>query len=156
MLYFTPEEKVRLHYLTRSFIENFDSALHNFQSHECENCSKEHVQIDLIIGDFTPLIMSKIKYFLNLFFCGSHISCSYETPRACATCNNHHLSLLLRPIRRRKHKPRIKPLEKKLVKDRSTKKSPRKIGRNDLCPCNSGKKYKKCCLKFSLKDLESS
>ena len=20
-----------------------------------------------------------------------------------------------------------------------------KIGRNDLCPCNSGKKYKKCC-----------
>src|ERR1700760_4938264 len=21
-----------------------------------------------------------------------------------------------------------------------------KIGRNDLCPCNSGKKYKKCCL----------
>jgi uncharacterized protein YecA (UPF0149 family) len=22
-----------------------------------------------------------------------------------------------------------------------------KIGRNDLCPCNSGKKYKRCCLK---------
>ena len=22
-----------------------------------------------------------------------------------------------------------------------------KIGRNDLCPCNSGKKYKKCCLR---------
>ena len=22
-----------------------------------------------------------------------------------------------------------------------------KIGRNDLCPCNSGKKYKNCCLK---------
>jgi len=21
-----------------------------------------------------------------------------------------------------------------------------KIGRNDLCPCRSGKKYKKCCL----------
>ena len=21
-----------------------------------------------------------------------------------------------------------------------------KIGRNDLCPCNSGKKYKKCCM----------
>ncbi len=21
-----------------------------------------------------------------------------------------------------------------------------KIGRNQLCPCNSGKKYKKCCL----------
>ena len=22
-----------------------------------------------------------------------------------------------------------------------------KIGRNDLCPCGSGKKYKKCCLR---------
>ena len=22
-----------------------------------------------------------------------------------------------------------------------------KIGRNELCPCESGKKYKKCCLK---------
>lgn len=25
--------------------------------------------------------------------------------------------------------------------------SDRKIGRNDPCPCGSGKKYKKCCLK---------
>jgi len=24
--------------------------------------------------------------------------------------------------------------------------SPKKIGRNEPCPCNSGKKYKKCCL----------
>ncbi len=24
---------------------------------------------------------------------------------------------------------------------------PQKIGRNDLCPCGSGKKFKKCCLK---------
>jgi len=24
-------------------------------------------------------------------------------------------------------------------------KLPRKIGRNDLCPCGSGKKFKKCC-----------
>jgi hypothetical protein len=23
---------------------------------------------------------------------------------------------------------------------------PEKVGRNDLCPCGSGKKYKKCCL----------
>ncbi|MCY7731099.1 SEC-C domain-containing protein [Aerococcus urinaeequi] len=25
-------------------------------------------------------------------------------------------------------------------------KTRRKIGRNDPCPCGSGKKYKKCCL----------
>ncbi|KCZ52265.1 SEC-C metal-binding domain-containing protein [Hyphomonas pacifica] len=28
------------------------------------------------------------------------------------------------------------------------KKTRRKIGRNDLCPCGSGKKYKKCCLRL--------
>jgi peptide deformylase len=25
---------------------------------------------------------------------------------------------------------------------------PKKINRNDMCPCNSGKKYKQCCLKY--------
>jgi uncharacterized protein YecA (UPF0149 family) len=32
--------------------------------------------------------------------------------------------------------------------DRSTNHKPRetKVGRNDPCPCGSGKKYKKCCL----------
>ena len=24
----------------------------------------------------------------------------------------------------------------------------KKIGRNELCPCGSGKKYKKCCIKI--------
>ncbi len=34
------------------------------------------------------------------------------------------------------------PVNKKNVVDFTTRK---KIGRNDLCPCGSGKKYKKCC-----------
>ena len=25
----------------------------------------------------------------------------------------------------------------------------KKVGRNDPCPCSSGKKYKKCCARFS-------
>lgn len=28
-----------------------------------------------------------------------------------------------------------------------------KIGRNDLCPCGSGKKFKKCCMGKSVSDL---
>jgi len=31
-------------------------------------------------------------------------------------------------------------------KETTTKKTKMKIGRNDPCPCGSGKKYKKCCL----------
>jgi preprotein translocase subunit SecA len=40
-------------------------------------------------------------------------------------------------------KPKLKPLpaERFLVSGKS-----KKIGRNDPCPCGSGKKYKKCCL----------
>ena len=30
-----------------------------------------------------------------------------------------------------------------------------KIGRNDLCPCGSGRKYKKCCMYKKSNDLQS-
>lgn len=32
----------------------------------------------------------------------------------------------------------------------------RKIGRNELCPCGSGKKYKKCCLEKDMKITEKN
>ena len=28
-----------------------------------------------------------------------------------------------------------------------------KIGRNDLCPCGSGQKYKKCCMQLNTSEL---
>ena len=31
----------------------------------------------------------------------------------------------------------------------------RKVGRDDLCPCDSGKKYKMCCLKIDIAIVES-
>lgn len=36
-----------------------------------------------------------------------------------------------------------KSLEAKILSNKNTRK---KVGRNDLCPCGSGKKYKHCCL----------
>jgi uncharacterized protein len=33
----------------------------------------------------------------------------------------------------------------KMIADSERKQSPGPVGRNDLCPCGSGKKYKKCC-----------
>lgn len=39
-------------------------------------------------------------------------------------------------------KPNLKPLPDKPFEFRSSA----KVGRNDPCPCGSGKKYKKCCL----------
>ena len=39
-------------------------------------------------------------------------------------------------------KPNLKPLP-----DKAFEMNEEKVGRNDPCPCGSGKKYKKCCLK---------
>ena len=35
----------------------------------------------------------------------------------------------------------VPPTEKQMAR------TPPRIGRNDLCPCGSGKKFKKCCLR---------
>ena len=37
------------------------------------------------------------------------------------------------------------PREKKPTKSKPATRTGSKIGPNDLCPCGSGKKYKKCC-----------
>ena len=37
-------------------------------------------------------------------------------------------------------KMKVAPTEKQLVR------KPPKVGRNEPCPCGSGKKFKKCCL----------
>ena len=60
----------------------------------------------------------------------------------CKTCKWPHTYLKIKEFG--------SPEKEQVNIDRSTKKSPRKIGRNDLCSCNSGKKYKKCCLRYPL------
>ncbi len=37
------------------------------------------------------------------------------------------------------------PTQKKAEKPQTVKRQTAKVGRNDPCPCGSGKKYKKCC-----------
>ena len=50
--------------------------------------------------------------------------------------------LQLPPQRRQ---PAVKKESKETKNGETAKQEPHKIGRNDLCPCGSGKKYKKCC-----------
>jgi preprotein translocase subunit SecA len=35
--------------------------------------------------------------------------------------------------------------ESEPAKKKPVKRAKKKVGRNDPCPCGSGKKYKKCC-----------
>ena len=41
--------------------------------------------------------------------------------------------------------PQQAPKEVKVNKPVTVKREEPKVGRNDLCPCGSGKKYKNCC-----------
>jgi hypothetical protein len=54
------------------------------------------------------------------------------------------------PLFFRRHHARLKSLYRLYKKRLDTSSAPvhadRKVGRNDPCPCGSGKKYKKCCL----------
>ena len=57
------------------------------------------------------------------------------------------------PPRRRRRAPRPAPRRRRSRCPRSAPerrpeaaRSGQKVGRNDACPCGSGKKYKKCCL----------
>jgi preprotein translocase subunit SecA len=44
-------------------------------------------------------------------------------------------------------KPNLRPLpDEPFEFDAAEMKIGNKVGRNDPCPCGSGKKYKKCCL----------
>ena len=40
----------------------------------------------------------------------------------------------------------LKQVNKVSIKEYPETQKQKKIGRNDPCPCGSGKKYKKCCL----------
>lgn len=47
-------------------------------------------------------------------------------------CEKHYIQLMKKQKRMERHTPIIRQEPK--------------VGRNDLCPCGSGKKYKKCCM----------
>ena len=50
----------------------------------------------------------------------------------------------LKNTKAEKYDPSARPQERKIQK--TVVNTERKIGRNDPCPCGSGKKYKNCCM----------
>ena len=54
-------------------------------------------------------------------------------------CNHHEVSTFVREDGEWRFE------DGELVKDEPIKREAPKVGRNDPCPCGSGKKYKKCC-----------
>jgi len=50
-----------------------------------------------------------------------------------------------RDLHQQSAKPENMPLANNINKSESYKRDEKKVGRNDPCPCGSGKKFKKCC-----------
>lgn len=50
----------------------------------------------------------------------------------------------------------VKIMTKGLQTENNKPKISNKIGRNEKCPCNSGKKYKNCCLNNSFKNTKTN
>ena len=102
------------------------------------------------------IIVNKRKNFLNKKSIDNHI---YATMRAANESNRISFNLIFEEIELfdllyeeydirnldEKEIPEIDAL-KDIIIDNRIKKFKGKIGRNSLCSCGSGKKYKKCCL----------
>lgn len=96
-----------------------------FISGDYESIANDIVEEPSINTDFLTLdIYAKYAYLNNIF---SRMQTNYD--RNNAEIFGGHDSFFSTP------KPNIEPIVKS-----------KKVGRNDLCPCGSGKKYKKCCM----------
>jgi hypothetical protein len=87
---------------------------------------------DMTIGGYDDCVDSVYSYRFDKVFCNSPIS-TINKLKGWAMFDQQEKSK--------------KETEKSLKKALKTLTTPQKIGRNDPCPCGSGKKYKHCCLR---------
>lgn len=97
---------------------------------------------DLKNGYKYTLIMNKLSQMVRL----KEINDANELARLISELNNNLRLWELKgytpnEIHNLMEKPSLVPLPKKTAEIRKAA-----VGRNDLCPCVSGKKYKKCCM----------
>jgi preprotein translocase subunit SecA len=134
-------------YVTKSLLDY----LFFEQRKELREINKDHVETFML--DFAPRKMrfatataknvpDIMETFLTFLETDGHINNGIELSATAKSKSRAFLKLMSREKITRK---------KTVKKATSQKKSPKKIapevkvGRNDPCPCGSGKKYKKCC-----------
>lgn len=136
---------------TKSFIEYLTKAFLDYiffyQHKEISELNEDHIPHFLL--EFAPqkLEISKesskevpdiLKHLIDFLDTEGYIKNSEKIKKAIAenAKNFHKLLSTQKPVA--KSSPGI-------AKDKTTVSEETKIGRNDPCPCGSGKKYKKCC-----------
>lgn len=142
----TKTQKEFAEYIMKSFLDYLFFEQHK----EIRELASNHIQHFLV--DFAPqklsftvttakkvpVILSDILAFLDE---QGHI----KNSRFLVDAVKDHGSTFQKAVSRVKKRSSKKDTEEKPGK-KPTKKSPgQDIGRNDPCPCGSGKKYKKCC-----------
>jgi hypothetical protein len=122
---------------------NFRKFLHDIFGYE-KNVSQAYIEVknctinNLQINKIGPIMKKhnlvfeyekQVKRFFDLFMIAQNNTRSW--------CNKGHTPLEIREIKKNKFNSKPKKFEVL---------PPKKVGRNEPCPCGSGNKYKKCCL----------
>jgi len=135
--------KELLHYLKKNFFEARDEKA-EWLAEEIQGMCQFGVELQMIFDSFNNMKvnfkdMNQANEVVQLIMELSNNTRIWE--------NNGHTP---HEIHELVEKPNMRPLPDKPFDFGVSKvidmKTRQKIGRNDLCPCGSGKKYKKCCM----------
>ncbi|KPK64105.1 hypothetical protein AMJ83_03655 [candidate division WOR_3 bacterium SM23_42] len=143
-------QKAEAEYLTKSMLDY----LFFEEKKELRELNEHHIQHFMLVhsprrlnltaetGKVAPEILNSFLSFLDET---GHIN-NGEQLRDTVQANKRAF-LELMPKAKKSTKATKKPTTKKPRRTRTAKRPPTEVkaGRNDPCPCGSGKKYKKCC-----------
>jgi preprotein translocase subunit SecA len=145
----TKEYKEGVEYLTKSLLDY----LFFEERKELKELNEHHIQQFLLVyapqklnisPDIAGDIPDVLKDFLLFLDTAGHIKNGTQLSETVKANKRSYLKLGPPPKKTTKTK---KTVTRKAGAGRTSKKpkAEEKVGRNDPCPCGSGKKYKKCC-----------
>jgi hypothetical protein len=138
--------KTTAEYTVKSFLDYlfFD------QHKEIRELTGEHIESFLL--DFVPrrltFTLTSAKYvpdILSKFLIFMEASHHIHNGSELSTAVKDNSRAFLKAVPAKRKRSVKKPTTKKTTARKTTKPVLQKVGRNDPCPCGSGKKYKKCC-----------
>lgn len=138
-------------------IEGYKELLDLFCNAKIEDNVIDTTFIGLFIGDLVELNLShflpQIKCLYDEGYLLDYFSGNYDKIEE-ILCKNNEIEVRKRKIESlveiyqgiRNYHEEIKRSEEIINRNKTFIAQSKKVGRNDPCPCGSGKKYKKCCL----------
>ena len=144
------EYKEGVEYLTKSLLDY----LFFEERKELKELSENHIQQFLLVHAPRKLKISPemtgetpdiLKDFLLFLHDAGHIKNGTQLSDAIKDNKRSFLKLMPAPKKNTSAGKKVTPRKTSKTRTAKKQKVEEKVGRNDPCPCGSGKKYKKCC-----------